>query len=176
MTPDTLFLIVGKRLRDRLANISERRTVGVKLILGLPIVSLFHTIIKRISAYLGPSSVTSPIPAAQYSYGHIIGRVVGAGLLALLALISKQHEWVSAQGNERPYFMPRVKRRSWYCHAHPNRRSTPARLRLRIGGMRKRTCVKLTERQPLWCSSTRRPWRDNNQRQHETPTNLIDQY
>ena len=50
------------------------------------------------------------MPAAQYSYGHIIRRVVGAGLLALLALISTQHQQVGAQGHERPYFMPPVER------------------------------------------------------------------
>src|SRR5262245_39638838 len=100
MTPDTCFLIVGKRLRDRIGNISGRRTGGVKLILGLPIVSLFHTIIKRISVYLGPSSLTSPMPAAQYSYGDIIPRVVGAGLLALLALISTH--WPNWGGHRMP--------------------------------------------------------------------------
>ena len=35
---------------------------------------------------------------------------MGAGLLALLALISTQYQQVSAQGHERPYFMPPVER------------------------------------------------------------------
>ena len=50
------------------------------------------------------------MPAAQFSYGHIIRRVVGAGLLALLALVSTQHQRVGAQEHVRPYFMPPVER------------------------------------------------------------------
>jgi hypothetical protein len=48
--------------------------------------------------------------AAQYSYEHMIRRVLGAGLLALLALISTQHQRVGAQEHERPYFMPPMER------------------------------------------------------------------
>ena len=40
----------------------------------------------------------------------MIRRVVRAGLLALLALISTPHQRVSAQGHERPYFMPAAER------------------------------------------------------------------
>jgi hypothetical protein len=50
------------------------------------------------------------MPAAQHSRGCMIRRLVGAVVLALLALITMQDRRSGAQAHERPYFMPSVER------------------------------------------------------------------